>query len=66
MKHNIYPRDYCCINTSTNIWFCVKCKVAHAELYVSNENDEKYCPQCVPADIKAKSVNITHNNEIMD
>ena len=61
-----YPRDYCCIVTSTNIWYCKTCKQAHGFLYVNNVNEDKYCPNCVPADIKSKSIHINHNNEIID
>lgn len=61
-----YPKDYCCIVTDSHNWFCKNCKKAHGFLYVNNINENKYCPSCVPAEIKKKSIHINHINEIIE
>lgn len=62
-----YPNDYCCIVTrSSDIWYCKTCNKAHGKLYVNNLDENKYCPNCVPEDIKSKSVDINHINEIIE
>ena len=59
-----YPAEYCCINTDTPwIFYCKKCKKAHGKLYVSNKENNRYCPDCVPPFIKMISVNINENQE---
>ena len=60
------PYSFCCIVTSYNNWYCKDCKKGHGRLYVNTVDDKHYCPDCVPDDIKVKSIDINQNREVIE
>ena len=63
--NKLYPNDYCCIVTKYESWYCNYCGKNHKRLYVNNLDKSSYCDNCVPEDIKNKSVDINQNREII-
>lgn len=61
-KINSAP-TYCIINDSHPAWFCSKCSISHHLLYMKGK--ERYCPECVPYEIKDKAIFMNQNREII-
>jgi len=54
------------INIPTGLaWYCSNCNFAHNDLYV-DVDDKKYCPQCVPSEVKEKAIGINQNRESIE
>lgn len=47
--------------TGDNNWFCKKCGHKHNDLYYVKGS--KYCPSCVPENIKNNAIKINANRE---
>lgn len=46
-------------------WYCKECKKVHDILYFVSKN-KSYCEDCVPIDIKEKSVLVNQNRKRID
>lgn len=57
------PYERCCIVAAAPIWYCKTCKICHKMLYVSTLDDIHYCDNCVPDNIRKKSVKV---NQILE
>lgn len=46
-----------------NNYYCKKCNKGHNALYIASTGD-KFCPRCVPKDIKESAVKLTQTWEV--
>jgi uncharacterized protein YeaO (DUF488 family) len=53
--------DYKCIVAQPENWYCKKCEKAHNRLYLNIYDNERYCPDCVPQDVKDMSIEVNQN-----